>query len=206
MSQTANINQHDLYAADYDDQVLSYDCHMAEILFGLCYEYVMPDQLLLDVGIGTGISAQLFARAGLQVYGMDFSTAMLEICQAKGFAIELKQQDILQTPWPYPDNRFNHLVCCGVLHFASNLEVVLSEAQRVLWDDGMFAFTTRTVPFRNTYQLKYVLMNRDGMVIYSHTRDYLESLLSAHSFKRIKIQKCFVGDDIFTLWVVQKHP
>jgi 2-polyprenyl-3-methyl-5-hydroxy-6-metoxy-1,4-benzoquinol methylase len=40
---------------------------------------------LLDAGIGSGLSAQLLARAGLEVYGMDFSPAMVEVCRAKGF-------------------------------------------------------------------------------------------------------------------------
>jgi 2-polyprenyl-3-methyl-5-hydroxy-6-metoxy-1,4-benzoquinol methylase len=60
---------HDAYAADYDQQVQSCDCHVADVLFGLCYEYVQPGQRLLDAGIGSGLSAQLFAKAGLEIHG-----------------------------------------------------------------------------------------------------------------------------------------
>ncbi|WP_423224970.1 hypothetical protein [Candidatus Amarolinea aalborgensis] len=68
-----NAALHDAYAADYDQQVQAYGCHVADVLFGLCYEYVQPGQRLLDAGIGSGLSAQLFAKAGLEIHGMDFS-------------------------------------------------------------------------------------------------------------------------------------
>lgn len=69
---------HDAYAVDYDAQVCAYDCHIIDLLFGLSYEYLTPGQRLLDVGIGSGVSSQSFARAGLEIYGLDFSPAMLE--------------------------------------------------------------------------------------------------------------------------------
>jgi len=37
-----NAALHDAYADDYDQQVQSYGCHVADVLFGLCYEYVQP--------------------------------------------------------------------------------------------------------------------------------------------------------------------
>ena len=75
MSDQATL--HDAYAADYDAQVSAYDCYLAEALFGLCYDFVQPGQSLLDLGIGSGLSAAPFARAGLRVAGMDFAPAML---------------------------------------------------------------------------------------------------------------------------------
>jgi 2-polyprenyl-3-methyl-5-hydroxy-6-metoxy-1,4-benzoquinol methylase len=115
-----NAGLHDAYAADYDAEARAYDCHIADLLFGLCYEFTCSGQRLLDVGIGSGLSAQLFAKAGLEIYGMDFSPAMLNICQAKGFTAGLKQHDLLQLPWPYPSGRFDVAVCCGVLHSSQN--------------------------------------------------------------------------------------
>ena len=113
--QTMSAALHDAYAADYDAQVQTYDCHVAEVLFGLCYEFIQPGQRLLDVGIGSGISAQLFAKAGLEIYGMDFSPAMLDICRAKGFAADLKQHDLLQLPGrilPPGSMTWSAAVCC----------------------------------------------------------------------------------------------
>lgn len=90
--------RHDAYAADYDNQVRASNCLIAEALFGLSFEYLQPGQRLLDLGIGSGLSAILFDKAGLHVYGMDFSPAMLELCRSKGIAIELKRHDLALSP------------------------------------------------------------------------------------------------------------
>jgi predicted TPR repeat methyltransferase len=197
-----NASLHDAYAADYDRQVGAYDCHVADLLFGLCYEYLQPGQTLLDLGIGSGLSALPFAKAGLKVYGMDFSTAMLEICRAKRIAAELKQHDLQQVPWPYPSDGFDHLVCCGVLHFIPDLGAVFDEAERVLRKGGVFAFTTKApTPAENRAE-KYDRQSVGGFEIYSHFQSYLDILLAQHSFQRLKLQRCFAGEDIFALWVV----
>jgi 2-polyprenyl-3-methyl-5-hydroxy-6-metoxy-1,4-benzoquinol methylase len=67
-----NSSLHDSYAANYDSQIQEFDCHLADVLFGLCYEFIRPGDKLLDVGIGSGLSSQNFAQAGLNVYGMIF--------------------------------------------------------------------------------------------------------------------------------------
>jgi predicted TPR repeat methyltransferase len=205
MNEETNAALHDSYAADYDNQMQAYDCHIPEVLFGLCYEFIQPGQNLLDLGIGSGLSALLFTRAGLNVSGMDFSAAMLGICRSKGIAGELKQHDLQQIPWPYPSSRFNHLNCCGVLHFISDLEGVFSEAERVLQEGGLFAFSTKVAASLETPEQKYNRQTVGGFEIFSHSSHYLESLLAQHSFKRLKTQKCFVGDDIFNLYVVRKR-
>jgi predicted TPR repeat methyltransferase len=205
MSPSTNADLHDAYAADYDAQVLAYDCHIADLLFGLCYEFIQPGQRLLDAGIGSGLSSASFAKAGLQVYGMDFSPAMLEICRSKGFAADLKQHDLQQIPWPYPSDRFDRLVCCGVMHFIPDLDGILGEAQRVLVEGGLLAFTTRLPIMLETAPTDYERQVVGDFEIFSHVPAYLEKLLARHFFRRLKTQKCCVGDDLFALWVTGRQ-
>ncbi len=204
MFPTTNAALHDAYAADYDCQVKAYDCHLTDVLFGLCYEFIQPGQVVLDVGIGSGLSAQLFARAGLEIYGMDFSLAMLDICRSKGFAVELKQHDILHVPWPYPAGRFDQLVCCGVLHFVADLDSIFDEARRVVRQGSSFAFTTKAASSMAGDQQKYIQQRSGEFEIFSHTSAYIEALLALYAFTRLKTQRCFVGNDNFDLWVVHK--
>ena len=75
---------HDQYAKEYDDQIKNYHCHIAEVLFGLSFESIKAGESILDVGIGTGVSAELFNLAGLQVSGIDGSKEMLDICRKRG--------------------------------------------------------------------------------------------------------------------------
>jgi len=63
---------HNRYALTYDKQVKEQDCFISDLLFGLSYEFLKPGQVLLDAGIGTGISSLPFAKAGLVIHGMDF--------------------------------------------------------------------------------------------------------------------------------------
>jgi predicted TPR repeat methyltransferase len=197
---------HDAYAADYDAQVAAYDCHIAEVLFGLTYEYVKPGERLLDAGVGSGISSALFATVGLEVYGMDFSQSMLDICAAKGFATGLACHDLQQVPWPYRAAMFHHVVCCGVLHFIAELEAIFAEAGRVLREDGTFAFTTRAA--RDGADGADDLYEREvvgAFEIFSHSPTHVDALLRGHGFLPRKTQRCYVGEDLFMLWVAQKQ-
>jgi predicted TPR repeat methyltransferase len=205
MTTTSTAALHDAYATDYDRQVKAYDCYMADVLFGLCFEFIRPGQVLLDAGIGSGLSAQLFGKAGLEIHGMDFSPAMLDICQRKGFAMELKQHDILQVPWPYPADRFEHVICCGVLHFVGDLENVFGEAARVVRPGGLFAFTTKVASSLVHDQQKYEIKRSGEFEIFAHTPACSEALLAQPAFTRLKTQRCFVGADLFDLWVTCKN-
>ena len=202
-SQEKKASLHDAYAADYDAQVRLYDCYTAEALFGLCYEYTEPGQKLLDAGIGSGLSAQFFTKAGLCVYGMDFSPAMLEICRAKGIALELKLGDVQQKPWPYPPQAFDIVVCCGVTHFVPDLETIFSEAERVLRAGGYFALTSKS-PVSLDAGEKYEKVTSGELEVFSHSPQYLEDLFNLNGFERRKVLRCYVGQDIFYVWAVQK--
>ena len=192
---------HDAYAGAYDAQIKAYDCHIAELLFGLCYEFVGPGQRLLDAGIGSGLSSELFAKAGLEVHGMDFAPAMLQICQAKGFAVELKRHDLEQVPWPYDTGAFDLVVCCGVLHFVAELDEIFDEAGRVLASGGVFAFTTRAPSAAAEDEPAWETQLVGEFSIYSHGPRLVDELLARHGFGRRKRQWCHVGDDVFCLWV-----
>lgn len=50
---------------------------------------------VLDLGVGTGNLAGLFLKCGCQVYGLDFSSAMLDVARAKYPQLHLAQADLL---------------------------------------------------------------------------------------------------------------
>jgi predicted TPR repeat methyltransferase len=195
---------HDAYAAEYDDQIRAYECYLAEVLFGLSYEYTRPGEELLDLGIGSGLSAALYAKAGLRVSGVDFSAAMLDLCRAKEIAADLRQHDLQNVPWPYSPAAFDHAVCCGVLHFIPDLEVVFAETRRVLRPGGIFDFTTKS-PAGQVWPQTYERVTTGGFDVFSHSPAYLESLIDRAGFQRVKQLRCFVGDDVFCAWVVRKR-
>ncbi len=205
MKQSEKAALHDAYAADYDAQVQAYGCHIAEVLFGLCYATIRPGERLLDAGTGSGLSAELFAKAGLEIHGMDFAPAMLDLCRRKGFATDLRQHDLLKVPWPYPAGHFDHLICCGVLHFIPDLEGIVAEAARLIVDGGLFAFTTRLPAAPVAATQKYERQEAGELPIFSHEPETVCALLLACGFAKRKMQRCYVGEDLFAVWVAERN-
>jgi predicted TPR repeat methyltransferase len=110
-----------------------------EVVFGLSYAYIEPDQSILDIGIGTGLGSDLFRKAGLKVYGMDISPQMLDACRSKGLtAVQL--HDLTKMPYPFDSESMEHAVCTGVMNFFSDLSPFFKETARILRTGGLFAF------------------------------------------------------------------
>jgi ubiquinone/menaquinone biosynthesis C-methylase UbiE len=128
-------------ATEYDRRARETHWFGPEVIFGLTYEFVKPGDSLLDLGIGSGLSSILFHQAGLRVYSLDGSSEVLEACQTKGFAVELKQHDLRDLPLPYPSRFFDHVVCVAVLNSFKDLEPLFREITRIMKEHGVFAFT-----------------------------------------------------------------
>jgi hypothetical protein len=70
----------------------------------MMFEYIKSGEKILDIGVGTGLSATAFHTMGLDVFGLDYSHEMLKIREQKGLAVDLKQFDLNDSPLPYPND------------------------------------------------------------------------------------------------------
>jgi len=197
-------SEHDKFANDYDVQIRNYNCYIADVLFGLSYEFIKKEESILDVGIGTGISSRLFYSIGLNVFGMDGSAEMLKVCEQKGIAQDLIEQDILTFPWPYQNEKFNHVICCGVFHFIGELNLIFEEISRIQKSGGIFAFTVM-----NEIDDQFGLENHnkrieDGLNIFSHKERYVNNLLNHNHYIKEKEIISFVGQTPFKAIVARK--
>ncbi len=197
-------SRHDKYAPDYDLQIKNYDCYLAEVLFGLSYEHVKEGETLLDIGIGTGLSSSLFQRAGVQVFGIDGSAEMLALCRSKGIAQELVEQDLLQLPWPYADDQFQHVISCGVFHFMGDLEGIFAEIARVQKTGGLLAFTTMDAAEDAPQNMNYLQREEDGLAIFAHSASYLYRLMQDHHYLKEKELVSLVGRTPFRAILARK--
>jgi predicted TPR repeat methyltransferase len=197
-------SEHNKYAKEYDDQIKNYDCYIAEVLFGLSYEYIKKGESILDVGIGTGISSKLFYLTGLQIFGIDVSAEMLNICEKKGIAKELIEQDLLVFPWPYQNGMFNHVICCGVFHFIGDLDMMFEEISRIQKTDGIFTFTVMNGKDDRRNQEKYEKYIEDGFNIFCHKASYIYKLMKDNHYSKEKEIISFVGQTQFRAIVARK--
>jgi predicted TPR repeat methyltransferase len=196
---------HDIYAHEYDEQMKHYDCYIAEVLFGLSYEYIRKGETILDVGIGTGISSRLFSSAGLHVFGIDESAEMLKVCGKKGIAEELIEQDLLVFPWPYKNNMFHHVICCGVFHFIGDLEKMFKEISRIQKTGGILAFTIMNGNDDQRNEDEYDSHIENGLSIFCHSASYVYKLMKNNNYNKEKEIICFVGQTQFRSMVARKH-
>ena len=199
------VSVHEQGAAQYDKQVHEYNSYTHDVLFGMSYEYVKPGECLLDLGIGTGLASRSFARLGLKVYGCDGSAEMIKVCDSKGFAEELSVLDLNDIPLPFSDNFFDHVICCGVLHFFGDLEAILKEVLRMTKPGGIFAFTLASqTPTEETddHDSRRGYLETPtpwGVTVFKHSSRYISSLLEDHGADILKTQKLLIrggpGDD-----------
>ncbi|MCK5150575.1 MAG: class I SAM-dependent methyltransferase [Candidatus Thorarchaeota archaeon] len=86
-----------------------------------------PNMRILDVGIGTGTLAKKFSDKGCDIWGIDYSSRMLEKAEEKVPEANLLQMDI-RTDWPPELIRpFDRVVSAYVLHHFK-----LEEKQRII--------------------------------------------------------------------------
>ena len=120
MSERFPAAEFDQWAATYDQSVRSGGFpfegyrRMLHTIFDLAD--VKRRAAILDLGVGTGNLAQLFADQGCELWGLDYSARMLARAQAKLPGAHLMQAD-LQGEWP-PElaRRFDCIVSAYVFH------------------------------------------------------------------------------------------
>ena len=195
------MNKHleaaDGYAGEYDKAGKERSWHGPEIIFGLMYDYIAQGESLLDIGIGTGLDAVIFKKAGLQVYGIDGSGEMLKICRDKQVAVELKQLDLLKDDIPYADGFFNHAIANAVFHITGEIEKTLGEVGRLLKKGGIFGFTTHEQDpemesdYKETDTKGRYMKIREpyGFPVYKHTDQFVKSQLKRYDFELLKKTK-----------------
>lgn len=181
------------FASGYDQYIKECGWHGPDMLFGMMYEYLSPGQRMLDIGIGTGLSAGLFQKAGLDIYGVDGSEEMLKICQSKDITVDLKQADLRDAKIPF-DNHFHHVVSFAVFHFLGNLKPLFSEIACKMMNGGIFGFSADV--FNPSLDQDYAETNMEGvyaktqaesgLTTFKHSLDYLERTLSDTGYKLLK--------------------
>ena len=96
-------------------------------------------QSILDAGCGKGRNLKWFYPNNFELFGIDVDEKFLAFAKAeypeyaKNFSVGSLDK------LPYDENRFDHILCCAVLHFAqseTHFTAMFSELVRVLKPNG----------------------------------------------------------------------
>lgn len=193
MKTNSTIIQDSQSASEYDTQARKTNWFGSEVVFGLAYEFIKPGESLLDLGIGSGLSSILFHKAGLQVYGLDGSAEVLEVCRAKGFAADLKEHDLRDLPFPYLSDFCDHVVSVAVLNSFEDLASLFEEVARIIKTGGIFAFTVEEQKQgqEGSYAINRVEVSEQpkedsAVKLFRHSEKYINSLLNQSNFELLK--------------------
>ena len=94
---------------------------------------------IADIGCGTGRHTLRLARAGAELWGVDFSDGMLGRAKTKAseakHPIQFVSHDLTQ-PFPFPDGFFDRVICGLVIDHIPNLESFFRELKRICSPQG----------------------------------------------------------------------
>ena len=115
-----------------------------------------PNDVVMDLGCGTGLVSLAAAPRCRRVVGVDISTQMLDWLSAEAESLHLKNLDLLHADMrcvPLPDQSIDVAVSCYAFHHLSDegKELAIADARRILRPRGrlvvvdmMFALSLRS--------------------------------------------------------------
>ena len=98
----------------------------------------------IDLGCGTGLAAQAFAREVDRFTGIDLSPRMLEQARATGLYGDLLESEMLEGLQAKPDASADLILAADAMVYVNDLAPLMRQAARVLVAGGLLAFTTET--------------------------------------------------------------
>jgi predicted TPR repeat methyltransferase len=213
------LQQTDNFAVYYDEYIAKSNWYGPQMLFGLLTDYIKPNDNLLDLGIGTGLSSQPFFNAGLKIYGVDGSDEMIKICQKKGITEDIKIANLENFKSPYGLSLFDHAISVGVFHLIGDLKSIFSEVSRSLHKDSTFSFTINEYKKQMSDSFVETIIegvyckpnDESGIIVFQHSLKYILQLLKQFNFKLILNTEFLAyrntetkGEYYFSVFIVRK--
>jgi SAM-dependent methyltransferase len=121
-------------------------------LFSAMLEATQVDKntVRLDVGCGGGTSSVMAAERGAEVYGIDASTALVEIASQRLTDASFVEGDIENMS--YSDGQFDVVFAANVLQYAENRQIAAAELARVCSKTGKIIVGLFGSPDRVAYR------------------------------------------------------
>jgi len=156
----------------------------------------MPTGHVLELCCGTGMVGRNFQAAGWSVCGIDLTSGMAEEANRYFPCICCSAEQI-----PFLDASFDVVVLRQAYFLLDDGQKVLSEARRVLKDDGVLVFS-QTVPFSNedAAWLEHIHRSKQAQLREFYTAETLAGELEKAGFRITETKRLAVRENI-TRWM-----
>ncbi len=154
---------YDLWAKDYEDDMLSLGYSLPAVAAGFVGRHVAPGGSLLDAGAGTGMFGGILRVLGYgDLVGIDISGRMLERAAKKGAYRDLRRM-VLGEPLGFDSGFFSAAVSVGVFTTNHAPPGALDELVRVVEPGGWVIFSVRDDVYRDGgFEEKQASLENDG--------------------------------------------
>jgi ubiquinone/menaquinone biosynthesis C-methylase UbiE len=150
------------YASSWDEDI-GYKDRIGQIREVVKWFGLVEDDLVLDVGTGTGILLPFIKEAigpKGRLIAIDFSLKMLERAKIRQYTGEKNLTNASVEAIPFPSNRFDRVVCFSAFPHFPNKATVLFEMVRVLKHGG----TVSIAHLHNVEEINQLHQKRGGPV------------------------------------------
>ncbi|NMG21130.1 bifunctional 2-polyprenyl-6-hydroxyphenol methylase/3-demethylubiquinol 3-O-methyltransferase UbiG [Brasilonema bromeliae] len=158
-----NLEYYDLNADKWrkESEPLHLSNHLNKSRFEFFSSYV-PDWKgvkVLDIGCGGGLACEFLASLEANVSGIDLSLNSIKAAQeyAQINHLNIDYQWGAAENLPYDEKIFDVVLCYDVLEHVADWQKVLSEAYRVLKNNGLFFFDTINKTFKSKLIMIWLL-------------------------------------------------
>jgi len=174
-----------LYNKPYSDG----ECWRYLVDIGQILKFLPPKPCrILDLGVGSGWTSEIFARCGYSIVGIDISPDMIALAQKRKNSLALSSVDLkfytadFENPLPF--GLFDAAVSYDSLHHAEDEALVLQRVHDVLTPTGVYIIVE---PGKGHSQAEYSVeaMEKYGTTEKEMLFSNIEPLLKKAGFKRI---------------------
>jgi 2-polyprenyl-3-methyl-5-hydroxy-6-metoxy-1,4-benzoquinol methylase len=177
------INYYSVYAYETEKQMSE---PTRQSLEGLVKKFdpYRKNNRILDVGCGEGWILEISKKHGWEVYGTEYSSRAIEICEAKG----IKMYQGVLDPGKMNVSEFDVIISSETVEHINNPQEDFNNINKLLRKEGLLYVTT---PNFNSY-LRYLLKKKYNIIEYPehlsyYTKKTLHALLANNGFKKVKL-------------------
>jgi len=142
--------------------------------------------LLLDLGCGPGVFSKLLAQKGFQVYGVDFSSAMIKVAKKRTGSQKINYLVANIYNLPFKNGYFDAIICLGVFQQIEKPKEAIKEINRVLKKEGLAVITTLNC--FSLFSLFSLFKKKDIFVAKRYNPYQLKATLKRENFDRVKLK------------------